>query len=75
MGKGDAFWNNERRKANLKAADDAGLVADSKEVRMALVRRMEAGEITLAQLQDELAAIKRGAKKHGLTTRSKAFKL
>jgi hypothetical protein len=75
MAKGDMFWNNVKRRSSLKAAEAAGEIADSLEVRMALVKQMEAGEITLEQMQAELSAIKRSAKKHGQTTRSKAFRL
>lgn len=38
---------------------------DNQEVRMGIVKRMEAGEITLAQAQAELAAIKRAGRKAG----------
>ncbi len=73
MAKGDRFWRMEAKKDALKKADADGSVADSMEVRMALVKRMEAGEITLEQMQAELAAIKRGAKKAGKITRSQAW--
>ena len=46
---------------------------DSKEVRMALMQRVHGGEITLQQAQDELARIKRGAKKAGKMTRAQTF--
>jgi hypothetical protein len=57
----------------VNKADAAGQVADSKEVRTALIQRMHAGELTLEQVQAELARIKRDAKKNGLLTRSQAF--
>ena len=57
----------------MKDAETAGQVADSSEVRMALVTRVHNGEITLAQAQDELKKIKRGAKAAGKVTRSQAF--
>lgn len=75
MAKGDRFWNNEARKENMKAAEAAGQVADSMEVRVALMQRAHRGEITLEQAQAELSAIKRSAKKRGLTTRAQAFRL
>jgi hypothetical protein len=62
----------DKRRA-LHAAEKDGQVADSMEVRMELVKRMNAGELTLAQVQDELKKIKRNAKKNGLVTRSQAF--
>lgn len=54
------------KRAAVNKADAAGQVADSKEVRMALIQRMHAGELTLEQVQAELARIKRDAKKNGL---------
>jgi hypothetical protein len=57
----------------LKRADAAGEVADSMEVRMALIARMHAGELTLEQVQAELKRIKRDAKKNGKVTRAQAF--
>lgn len=74
MAKGDRFWAQQQRHANLKAAESAGQVADSHEVRLALMARVHNGEITLGQAQAELAKIKRGAGKRGLTTRAKAFR-
>lgn len=54
-------------------AEKCGQVADSAEVRHALMSRVETGEITLAQAQAELKKIKSGAKKAGLITRAQAF--
>lgn len=74
MGKGDRFWRVEAQKDALKAAEEAGEVADSMAVRQALVERMNAGELTLEQVQAELARIKREAKKSGRPTRDSFFK-
>jgi hypothetical protein len=60
-----------RRDAMRKAEAD-GKVADSMEVRKALMVRVHAGEITLEAAQAELAHIKRTAKKNGLMTRDQA---
>ncbi len=60
--------------AAMKEAEDAGVVADSMAVRMALIQRMKAGELTLAQVQAELKRIKRAGKKAGLTTRSEVYR-
>jgi hypothetical protein len=68
------FYASLRKHDNLKAAEAAGKVADSHEVRMALMARFHGGEITLGQDQAELAKIKRGAGKRGLITRAKAFR-
>lgn len=50
-----------------------GAVADSMDVRRALMERFHAGEITLEAAQSELARIKRGAKAAGKITRNQAF--
>ena len=69
------FEDAHREKlAAMKEAEDAGVVADSMAVRMALVQRFDAGEITLDQMQAELKRIKREGKKAGLTTRSEVYR-
>jgi len=62
----------EKRDA-VKSAEASGQVADSMDVRMALMERVHTGEITLAQAQAELKKIKSGAKKAGKVTRAQAF--
>lgn len=62
----------ERREAQ-KEAEAAGHVADSMEVRLALMAKFHSGECTLEQVQAELAAIKRNAKRNGKITRSQAY--
>lgn len=74
MAKGDAFWRAQERKDNLRKAEAEGIVADSMEVRKELIRRMDAGELTLYQVQAELAKIKRNAKKSGKVTRNQAWR-
>jgi len=67
----------ERRRAKLKnqkGAEAAGEVADSMEVRLALVAKMHSGEMTLEQVQAELKRIQRGAKAAGKITRSQAYR-
>ncbi len=61
------------RQDHVKAQEAAGKVADSMDVRRALMRRFHAGEITLEDAQAQLKAIQRGAKKNGQTTRAKAW--
>lgn len=73
MAKGDRFWRNFERRQALTAAENSGQVADSMDVRRALMGRVHNGEITLEQAQAELARIKRGAKSRGLVTRAQAF--
>jgi len=60
------------RRAAMKQAEADGKVADSMEVRMALMKRVHDGEITLEEAQAELARIKRGAKANGQITRNQA---
>lgn len=49
--------------------ENLGLVADSKEVRLMLVARLQSGECTLEAMQAELKKIKRTAHKKGLYLR------
>jgi hypothetical protein len=56
-------WERRRRESLEKLNDPN--TADNMQVRAALVARMNAGEITLPQLQAELAAIKRAGRKAG----------
>ena len=58
---------------SLEEAEKQGKVADSLEVRTALLARVKAGEITLSHAQDELKKIKRNAKKNGMITRTQAY--
>lgn len=62
----------EKRQA-VKEAEASGNVADSMDVRLALMARVHAGEITLAEAQKQLQKIKRGAKAAGQVTRAQAF--
>lgn len=62
----------DKRRA-MEASEAAGEVADSGEVRMALMKRIYSGEITPDQALAELKRIKAGAKKAGKVTRSQAF--
>lgn len=68
-------WERRQDKSDeVKRAEAAGEIADSKEVRLALMKRVYAGEITLEEAQAELARIKRSAKAQGKTTRSRAWR-
>jgi hypothetical protein len=68
-----AFEASIDKKDALKEAEKAGIVADSREVRLALMVRVDSGEITLEQAQAELKKIKSGAKKAGKVTRAQAY--
>lgn len=67
------FWTIQRKKDALAHADSSGQVADSMEVRTRLIEQMNRGEKTLAEVQAELAAIKKSAKKNGLKTRTQIW--
>lgn len=58
----------------IKDAENDGRVADSMDVRKALMARVTAGEITLEDAQAELKRIKRNAKRNGMVTRNQAFR-
>lgn len=74
MAKGDRFWRIAAQHDALKAAEAAGQVVDSMEVRTKLMERVHSGEITLEAAQAELKRIKRGAKAAGKVTRNQAFR-
>lgn len=61
------------KRASLRECEGKGIVADSMDVRRALMERVHSGEITLEQAQSELKKIKKGAKKNGMITRTQAF--
>ena len=63
-----------QKRAAVKQSESAGEVADSMDVRMALMARVHSGEITLEHAQAQLKKIKAGAKKAGMTTRARAFR-
>jgi hypothetical protein len=68
------FWAAIEKRQFVKDAEANGEVADSKEVRLALMRKVHAGEITLEQAQAELKRIKSGAKASGKMTRAQAYR-
>ena len=69
----DRFLDRLHKRQALKAAEGRGEVADSMDVRLRIVERMKAGEITLEEGQAELNRIKREAKKNGKVTRNQAY--
>lgn len=68
----DYFEAVERRKYT-RDMEAEGKVADSMDVRLAIVARIHSGEISLEQGQAELRAIQRKAKASGQITRNQAF--
>lgn len=61
------------KRSNVKECEKNGEIADSTDVRMALMEQTRSGEKTLAEVQSELKKIQRNAKKNGQITRSQAF--
>lgn len=68
------YLKHSAKMAAVRQQEAAGQVADSMDVRKALIARMNAGELTLEQVQAELKHIKRGAGKAGQTTRAAAYR-
>lgn len=60
--------------AAIATAEASGQVADSMDVRTALVEKMKRGEMTLSEVQQELKRIKRSAKKNGMKTRNQIWR-
>jgi len=67
------FEERIEKREEVKRSEAAGEVADSMDVRLALMERVHSGEITLSQAQAELKKIKSGAKLAGKITREQAF--
>lgn len=63
----------DKRRA-VKQAESKGEVSDSLEVRMALIDRMNKGEITLEQVKAELKVIKRKGRRDGKLTREEVYR-
>ena len=70
----DRFIMQIEKRQALKAAEAAGHVADSQEVRLQLIARMKAGELTVEQAKAELSKIQRGARAAGKVTREQAYR-
>ena len=73
MERRDKFTASMVKRKNVKKCEAEGMVADSTEVRVALMDKFHSGECTLEEVQKELAKIKRNAKKNGQITKSQAF--
>jgi hypothetical protein len=58
----------------IRTLEAEGKVADSLDVRRALLDRMRAGELTLADVQQAVKRIKREAKARGQVTRTQAYR-
>lgn len=64
---------HKRKMHAVRDSEAGGEVADSMNVRRALIEKMRAGEMTLAEVQAELKRIQRGAKAKGQVTRAQAY--
>lgn len=70
----DWYTRRRRKLDSVDAAEASGEVADSMEVRKALIEKMHAGEMTLDEVQAALKRIKRNARKNGQITRVQAYR-
>lgn len=57
----------------LKSLEEQGKIADSKEVRLTLIGKVNDGEISLEEAQRRLQEIKDNAKANGQITRAEAY--
>lgn len=69
-----SFERSIEAKRELKKAEQNGLIADSLDVRKALLAQVKDGKITLAEAQAQLKKIKRQAKAQGKLTRNSFFR-
>lgn len=68
------YFKHKARMEHQRAVEAEGRVADSMDVRIALMERVHAGEITLEHAQSELKRIARAAKQNGQITRAQAYR-
>ena len=73
MKKRDRFDAKLDKSLAVKKADAAGEICDSMAVRTRLVERMQAGEMTYAEVQAELKRIRRAGRKSGVPTRQQVW--
>ncbi|HEK0905426.1 TPA: hypothetical protein SMQ04_000136 [Pseudomonas putida] len=69
-------WYDRRldKRVALQVAEEEGVVADSTEFRQALVAKLQTGEMTINQAQEELRKVKREARKNGKKTRDQIWR-
>ncbi|MDO1495775.1 hypothetical protein HND72_14440 [Pseudomonas putida] len=69
-------WYDRRldKRVALQIAEEQGVVADSTEFRQALVAKLQSGDMTLSQVQEELRKVKRDAKRNGKKTRAQIWR-
>lgn len=67
----ETAWERGHRRARIRSEGrESDEVADNRSVRLKLLERVRAGEISLEEAQRELRRIKRDAKKNGKVTLS-----
>lgn len=69
----DRIIERIHKRANVVRCEKEGLIADSADVRKALIAKVRSGESTPEEMQAELRKIQRDAKKNGKLTRNQAF--
>ena len=73
MSKRSAFEASIEKRQYVKQADASGQIADSMDLRRALMAKVHSGEITLPEAQQQLKKIQSGAAAKGLMTRAQAY--
>ncbi len=63
-----------RKLAAVRATEARGEVSDSMDVRLALLAEVDAGRMTLDEVQAELKRLRRTATKNGKTTRARVWR-
>ena len=69
----DRFQERIEKRSAVNKAEETGVLADSMEVRKALMAQVHSGEKTLEEVQAELKKIKRNAKRNGKVTRQQVY--
>lgn len=68
------YFEHSRRMNAISEQEAAGKVADSMDVRLAIVARIHSGELSIQEGQAELKRIQRKAKQSGQITRAQAYR-
>lgn len=68
------YFEHARRMDHVRSQESEGNVADSMDVRLAIVARIKSGEMSLQEGQAELRRIQRKARQAGLITRAQAYR-
>ena len=68
------YFKHKAKMAAVRDAESAGLVSDSMDVRLALIARMRAGELTLDECKAELSRIQKASRLEGKVTRAHVYR-